>query len=862
MLLGGQTGTSARIEVAELNGDGRPDFIRMANATTLAYHESLSGGGYATEEIISNTFSTLTSILLADADSDGDRDIIARSNLATQFTIFGNDGAGNFGSPRVVAVTSTPTLRAMADLNGDSRPDLLVTEGAATAYYPQQADGTFGARTELPLGIVANVTVADINQDGIPDLVSSQSKSNITALYDIRWSPGRGAGVFGPAQIIKANHPSNINTFVVRSFDSDADLDIAIGTSSSLQPVLVFMNQTGENPMRLIPPATRSYIAGDVIEMQVHFGFPINVTGTPRIGLQIGANVVHANYVSGSGSPTLIFRYTVTATDVDLDGAQLVVNSIDLNGGTLLNPENGNAVLQFPALTFTGVLVNGAGPLVQNITRLDATPTNATSVRYSVQFTEAVTGVDVSDFSVAMSAGDLAGAVVSSVSGAGTTYEVIVATGTGSGTLGLSVIGTATINDANGDPLGKPYFGGQVYTLRRSEPNDINIFYTDRHADFGPVWNNGEMTFELVADPGTVTPRQVPSDEVYVYLDSNALTSRSTDARFDFLGVPASAPLYRISTSQLTNVPFLGFGGESVPAGVFAGYRPDDPRITSASLLPYLKVQMVDMRSSTDGEFSIWTIASGAPRVWMASSDGISSTDAIYVRSGSHSHFNVGFSKAGVYEVDVAVSGFLDGNGNGVYDPITDPYYESGIFTMVYGIDFLGARDDMFNVGSQETLRGSVTLNDDWDNGLGAYTASVQTTTTKGTLTLQPNGAFTYQPSASFAGSDSFTYRLINPRGGFTTATVTITGSTRPDFDAVLRTGHADIGVNFEDDAWDLHIHDHEPDTEYEPDEALLYVGRDAMLTRTGDAADAAYDFLGAPVGSTLFVLPQGQKWL
>ncbi len=485
--------------------------------------------------------------------------------------------------------------------------------------------------------------------------------------------------------------------------------------------------------------------------------------------MQIGANVVHASYVSGSGSPTLIFRYTVTATDVDLDGAQLVVNSIDLNGGTLLNPENGIAVLQFPALTFTGVLVNGAGPLVQNITRLDATPTNATSVRYSVQFTEAVTGVDVSDFSVAMSAGDLAGAVVSSVSGAGTTYEVIVATGTGSGTLGLSVIGTATINDANGDPLGKPYFGGQVYTLRRSEPNDINIFYTDRHADFGPVWNNGEMTFELVADPGVVTPRQVPSDEVYVYLDSNALTSRSTDARFDFLGVPASAPLYRISTSQLTNVPFLGFGGESVPAGVFAGYRPDDPRITSASLLPYLKVQMVNMRSSTDGEFSIWTIASGAPRVWMASSDGISSTDAIYVRSGSHSHFNVGFSKAGVYEVDVSVSGYLDGNGNGVYDPITDPYYESGIFTMVYGIDFLGARDDMFNVGSQETLRGSVTLNDDWDNGLGAYTASVQTTTTNGTLTLQPNGAFTYQPSASFAGSDSFTYRLTNPRGGFTT---------------------------------------------------------------------------------------------
>ncbi len=176
---------------------------------------------------------------------------------------------------------------------------------------------------------------------------------------------------------------------------------------------------------------------------------------------------------------------------------------------------------------------------------------------------------------------------------------------------------------------------------------------------------------------------------------------------------------------------------------------------------------------------------------------------------------------------------------------------------MVFGVDFLGARDDAFSVNGEEILRGSVTLNDDWRNGLGAYTASVQTTTTKGVLTFQPSGSFTYQPSAAFEGSDSFTYRLTNPRGGFTTATVTITGSIRPEFDAVLTLGHADIGVNFEDDAWDLHIHDEETDTEYEPSEALLRVGLDAKLTRTGNAADPAYDFLGVPAGSSLFVLPQ-----
>ncbi|MCC6508448.1 MAG: choice-of-anchor M domain-containing protein [Pirellulaceae bacterium] len=202
------------------------------------------------------------------------------------------------------------------------------------------------------------------------------------------------------------------------------------------------------------------------------------------------------------------------------------------------------------------------------------------------------------------------------------------------------------------------------------------------------------------------------------------------------------------------------------------------------------------------------------------------------------------------------ISGYLDGNANNSLDA-SDVFVESGIKTMVFHVDTLGAINDAFSVSGQEMLRGSVTLNDQWDDGIGNYAASVQTTTTKGALSLQPNGSFTYQPSATFDGSDSFTYRLTNERGGFTTATVTITGSMRPNFVSVQKTGHADIGVNFEDDAWDLHIHDHEPDTEYEPSEALLYVGADARTIRVGDSANAAFDFLGVPVGSAVFVLPQ-----
>lgn len=65
--------------------------------------------------------------------------------------------------------------------------------------------------------------------------------------------------------------------------------------------------------------------------------------------------------------------------------------------------------------------------------------------------------------------------------------------------------------------------------------------------------------------------------------------------------------------------------------------------------------------------------------------------------------------------------------------------------------------------------------------------------------------------------------------------------------------GHVDVGVAFEDGAWDLHIHDETTDTEYEPDEAVLVV-REAA--RTAVPADERFAFLGA-AGAPLWVLPQ-----
>ncbi|MFL5807673.1 MAG: hypothetical protein ACJ8CR_38840, partial [Roseiflexaceae bacterium] len=111
-------------------------------------------------------------------------------------------------------------------------------------------------------------------------------------------------------------------------------------------------------------------------------------------------------------------------------------------------------------------------PTVVSSARANLDPTAAASVDFIVTFSESVTGVDATDFSLTTT-GSISGAVVSGVSGSGTTYTVTVNTGSGSGTIRLDVADNDTIVDATANPLGGSGAGngaftsGEAYTIHR-----------------------------------------------------------------------------------------------------------------------------------------------------------------------------------------------------------------------------------------------------------------------------------------------------------------------------------------------------------------------------------------------------------
>lgn len=76
-----------------------------------------------------------------------------------------------------------------------------------------------------------------------------------------------------------------------------------------------------------------------------------------------------------------------------------------------------------------------------------------------------------------------------------------------------------------------------------------------------------------------------------------------------------------------------------------------------------------------------------------------------------------------------------------------------------------------------------------------------------------------------------------------------------------LSQGHADIGIGYEDGAFDLHVHQEEPPpgAEFAPGDAILSVGASAQLAGGTPNNAAAIAFFGPP-GSLLWVLPKTEQ--
>ncbi len=163
------------------------------------------------------------------------------------------------------------------------------------------------------------------------------------------------------------------------------------------------------------------------------------------------------------------------------------------------------------------------------------------------------------------------------------------------------------------------------------------------------------------------------------------------------------------------------------------------------------------------------------------------------------------------------------------------------------GVIFAGGATNAFTVaGWEHTLPGDI-------NNLGDIAGTVNNgfTNTAGFFRRADGVTVTFNPPGAVEVEVFGLNDLGQVVGEYADA-----GGSRHGFIAhpavKLPRGHTDIGIAFEDGAFDLHIHDEETDTEYTPGGAVLCVGEAAELAIPDTAA---LSFLGRP-GYSTWILP------
>jgi hypothetical protein len=121
-----------------------------------------------------------------------------------------------------------------------------------------------------------------------------------------------------------------------------------------------------------------TFSIGDSVSIQVTFTEAVTVSGTPRLTLETGSTDRAVDYVSGSGTTSLTFTYTVQAGDSSTDLDYVSTSSLALNGGSIVDAATNTATLTLPSPGTAGSL--GANKAIV----VTSSPTKVVSVRTPV----------------------------------------------------------------------------------------------------------------------------------------------------------------------------------------------------------------------------------------------------------------------------------------------------------------------------------------------------------------------------------------------------------------------------------------------------------------------------------------------
>jgi hypothetical protein len=345
--------------LGDVTGDGKADLVGVGlNGTPGIFVSAGDGqGDFAAASFAPVTIDTanqnddpsLTYLQLIDVNHDGKLDAVYQygdedSTTGTYYDGIGvqlGNGDGTFQAPKTLvlysgsaAANDTYYLLTSADVNGQGIADLIlatstpVANANPTISYSLalgNGDGTFQA----PTGIAANdvnavgtgglyttsLAIADMNGDGIPDLVTIGGSTQ--GYLQLAIALGNGNGTFKAANKTNFSMYGGGESIVAADFNGDGKVDVAIlGVFGSTDSGIVFGN--GDGTLAPLAGASAGNLFNQILSLEMGGGLSVvaDFNGDGKPDILSGTTILLNQYSAAASTPSFALTASNAAATV------------------------------------------------------------------------------------------------------------------------------------------------------------------------------------------------------------------------------------------------------------------------------------------------------------------------------------------------------------------------------------------------------------------------------------------------------------------------------------------------------------------------------------------------------------------
>ena len=638
--------TYATAIAGDFNHDGNQDlaFLTHAYASTAYYITTLLGAGDGTFTALASTIpagSHSISMVSGDFNGDGNVDIAVSGSDGPGYLIFLGKGDGAF--------TTAPSISSVSNYGiaaGDFNEDGLTDIAGASGIYLSRGDGTFGAVIPYT-GAIAQYNggdlnaVGDFNGDGKLDLVVPGSGTQ----YVVAVALGNGDGTFGSLFGTGSTAGLSAANVSVADLNGDGYPDMIVGNQFSGSNLNVFLGQptlgSTASFSGIVPIGTGTHLLNANYLGNVNFKeSSSNALGvaaqmvTPTLTLSV--NPTSSSYgqqvvLSAAISPVNVQNVTTTGQTIRFYSGTVYLGPSVFNSGvgtlnttalpagmtSLTAVYGGNAYFNSATSNAVAYTVNGAAPTISFIVGNHAYG--------DAPFTVSATSTSTGAFTYSVIAGPatISGATVT-LTGTGTVVLQASETAAGAYNAGVQqatftvAVGSQTISfPALASPVS---YGVAPVALAASASSGLPV------------------TFSVMSGPGTIIGSALSITGVGTVIVAAGQAGNANYAAAPSVSqmvvVSAAIPLVTFQQPQpITYGTALGgvltataaSGGTNI-AGNFT-YKTGTSTVTSATVLPAGSYPVVAMFTPTDatrytgaGAMVTLVVSKATPSIALASS--------------------------------------------------------------------------------------------------------------------------------------------------------------------------------------------------------------------------------------------------